>query len=303
MAGDLVKRFRVKNGQDFKLADYDPDDTAGLDLEKSAAKERIAGGVQRLRGLQEKLYAQASWSLLIILQAMDAAGKDSAVEHVMSGVNPQGCEVTAFKVPSQRELRHDFLWRTTAALPERGRIGIFNRSYYEEVLIVRVHPELLGKQGLPPELVTDEVWNERFEDIRAFERHLTRSGTTVLKFFLNVSKNEQRRRFLDRIDDPDKRWKFNLGDLAERQVWDDYMKAYEDAIRQTATKEAPWHVIPADNKWFSRLAIAETIIETLEKMDPAFPKVDAQTLKGMETAREALLAEEGKAGKEKGKKK
>ncbi|MDQ6436588.1 polyphosphate kinase 2 family protein [Mesorhizobium sp. LHD-90] len=287
---DAVKRFRIEDGKDFRLSSIDPGDTLGLDIDKDDAKEMLAAGIKRLRKLQERLYAEGKWSLLIVLQAMDAAGKDSAIEHVMSGINPQGCDVRSFKAPSPAELRHDFLWRTTRALPERGRIGIFNRSYYEEVLVVRVHKNLLAAQMLPPGLVHDEIWQERFEDIRTFENHLARSGTVVLKFFLHVSKEEQKKRFLDRIEDPDKHWKFNAGDVAEREHWDDYMNAYEDMIRHTATETTPWHVVPADSKWFSRLVIATAIVEKLEAIDPKFPEMDAAAIRAMQDARETLTA-------------
>nr|WP_307284598.1 polyphosphate kinase 2 family protein [Labrys wisconsinensis] len=296
MPDEIVKRYRIKDGSKFRLADFDPADTAGLDIDKTEAKEFLAAGVKRLRQLQERLYAEARWSLLVIFQAMDAAGKDSAIEHVMSGVNPQGCQVTSFKVPGPTELRHDFLWRTACALPERGRIGIFNRSYYEEVLVVRVHPELLDKQGLPPALAGKEIWKERLESIRDHERHLVRNGTLVLKFFLNVSRDEQRRRFIERIDAPEKRWKFSLGDVAEAAHWDGYMAAYEDAIRHTATKEAPWYVVPADNKWFTRLVVAAAIDDRLEKLDPTFPAVAPAMLEQMEQVR-ARLAGDSKGGK------
>lgn len=290
---EIVKRFEIREGERFRLADIDPGDTAGLDMDKGDAKDLLAAGVKRLRDLQERLYAEGRWSLLVMFQAMDAAGKDSAIEHVMSGINPQGCSVTAFKVPSLTELRHDFLWRTTCALPERGQIGIFNRSYYEEVLVVRVHNELLAKQGLPAKLVGDDLWEQRFESIRDFERHMARNGTVVLKFFLHVSRDEQRKRFLDRIDEPDKRWKFSLGDVAERQRWADYINAYEGAIRNTATEQAPWHVVPADNKWFTRLVVAATIVNKLEELDPQYPKVDEQALAAMMEARKQLAAEDG----------
>jgi PPK2 family polyphosphate:nucleotide phosphotransferase len=297
LPSEIVRKFRVKDGEGFRLSDYDPADTLGFDIEKEDARALLTLGVKRLRDLQEKLYAQARWSLLIVLQAMDAAGKDSAIEHVMSGINPQGCEVHAFKAPSQTELRHDFLWRHAVALPERGRIGIFNRSYYEEVLVVRVHPALLANQRLSPELVTDDIWRERFDDICAFERHLSRSGTAVLKFFLHVSKDEQRRRFLQRIEEPEKRWKFAPGDLDERQLFDQYMEAYEDMIRHTASKHASWHVVPADHKWFSRLVIVAAIVDQLERLDPKFPAVDEAALKEMEKARQQLLAEDSKASR------
>ena len=291
---EMVKRFRVTDGDDFKLKRFDPGDTCGLALDKNGASELLQTGVKRLRDLQERLFAEKRWSVLIVLQAIDTAGKDGTIEHVMSGVNPQGCEVTSFKAPSSLELRHDFLWRTTCALPERGEIGIFNRSYYEEVLVVRVHEELLRKQGLPPKLIGKHVWRDRFESIRDFEKHLARNGTVVLKFFLNLSKDEQRRRFLSRIDEPDKNWKFDAGDLAERRHWDDYQAAYQDAIASTATKHAPWHVVPADNKWFTRLIVAATIVDRLEKLDPQFPVVDDEARKVMAKARKELLAEDGK---------
>lgn len=291
---EMVKRFRVTDGDDFKLKRFDPGDTCGLALDKNGASELLQTGVKRLRDLQERLFAEKRWSVLIVLQAIDTAGKDGTIEHVMSGVNPQGCEVTSFKAPSSLELRHDFLWRTTCALPERGEIGIFNRSYYEEVLVVRVHEELLRKQGLPPKLIGKHVWRDRFESIRDFEKHLARNGTVVLKFFLNLSKDEQRRRFLSRIDEPDKNWKFEPADLAERKHWDDYQAAYQDAIAETATKHAPWHVVPADNKWFTRLIVAATIVDRLEKLDPQFPVVDDEARKVMAKARKELLAEDGK---------
>jgi len=291
---ELVERFRVAKGDRFRLDRFDPDDTGGLELDKSEARDLLQSGVKRLRDLQERLFAEKRWAILIVLQAIDTAGKDGTIEHVMSGVNPQGCTVTSFKAPSSRELRHDFLWRTTCALPERGEIGIFNRSYYEEVLVVRVHEELLAKQGLPPACTGKTIWSDRFESIRDFERHLTRNGTVILKFFLNLSKDEQRRRFLARIDEPDKNWKFEPGDLAERQHWDDYQRFYADAIANTASEEAPWHVVPANNKWFTRLLVAATIVERLERLDPRFPTVDAEARKAMAAARKALLAEDDK---------
>ncbi|WID98670.1 polyphosphate kinase 2 family protein [Bosea vestrisii] len=290
----LVEHFRVADGADFRLKRFDPADTGGLDLDKDEARELLQSGVKRLRNLQERLFAEKRWSVLIVLQAIDTAGKDGTIEHVMSGVNPQGCEVTSFKAPSSLELRHDFLWRTTCALPERGEIGIFNRSYYEEVLVVRVHEELLAKQGLAPELIGKDIWRERFESIRDFEKHLARNGTVILKFFLNLSKEEQRRRFLARIDEPDKNWKFEPGDLAERKHWDAYQRFYEDAIANTATEHAPWHVVPADNKWFTRLLVAATIVDRLEQLDPQFPAVDAEARKALTKARKELLAEDDK---------
>src|SRR3954462_10257613 len=241
-----LHRFRIDKPDKFRLGDYDPADTCGLDLEKGEAKAMLASGVERLSGLQEKLYAQNQWAVLAILQAMDAAGKDGAIKHVMSGVNPQGCQVHSFKAPSAEELDHDFLWRIAKALPERGRIGIFNRSHYEEVLVVRVHPEFLARQRLPKELMDKDIWDERFKSIRGFEQHLARNGVLILKFFLHVSKEEQRKRFLARLDEPAKRWKFERGDVTERKFWDRYMHAYEEAIRETSQKEAPWYVVPAD---------------------------------------------------------
>lgn len=268
----LVKPYRVKDGKEFRLKDYDPAQTGGVDS-KDEAKQLLEDGVARLAELQDMLYAQDSWALLLIFQAMDAAGKDGAVKHVMSGVNPQGCQVFSFKAPSAEELDHDYLWRTTKCLPERGRIGIFNRSYYEEVLVVRVHPDLLKAQHIPQSLVTKDVWKERFEDIRSFERYLSRNGIVILKFFLNLSKKEQKKRFLARLDQPEKNWKFSAADIHERSFWDDYMDAYEDMIRHTATDHAPWHVIPADNKWFTRIAVAAAIVDKLEELDLAYPAV------------------------------
>jgi PPK2 family polyphosphate:nucleotide phosphotransferase len=288
---DYVSRYRVEEGAGFRLADFDPGDTADLVIDKKEAKDLLQEDVKALAEWQEKLYADDRWSLLLIFQAMDAAGKDSAIEHVMSGVNPQGCQVHSFKAPSAQELDHDFLWRTTKALPERGRIGIFNRSYYEELLVVRVHPRILQGQKLPPTLVTDRMWQERFESIRDFERHLARNGTTILKFFLNVSKEKQRERFLDRIEEPGKRWKFSLGDVEERALWGRYMECYEDMIRNTATGDAPWHVVPADNKWFTRLVVARTIVERLKGLNPQFPKVEGAALEALMRAKEALEGE------------
>ena len=288
---DILERFRVTGGGKFRLADIDPGDVCRLDVEKEGAKEALAAGVARLRDLQERLYAQGRWSVLIILQALDAAGKDGTIEHVMSGINPQGCEVTSFKQPSATELRHDFLWRGTRALPERGRIGIFNRSYYEEVLVARVHRSALDQELLPPALVTGRIWKERFESIRDFERHLARNGVAILKFFLHISKEEQRRRLLARIEEPSKHWKFSASDLAERDYWDDYMRAYEKAIRHTATKAAPWHVVPADHKWFAHLFVAAAIVEKIRSLDPRYPEVGEDRLADMEQARRRLLHE------------
>jgi len=287
----LAGRYKVTDGKKFRLSDYDPRDDGGLDINKGEAKERLEQDVKSLSDLQEKLYAQDRWSVLLIFQAMDAAGKDSAIEHVMSGINPQGCQVHSFKTPTAIEQDHDFMWRTSCALPERGRIGVFNRSYYEEVLIVRVHPEILGKQRLPQSLVTKNIWDERFEDIRSFERYLARNGTLILKFFLNVSKDEQKKRFLDRIDQPEKRWKFNAGDVAERMLWDKYMDAYEDAIRNTASDHAPWYVVPADKKWYTRLVVAAAIDEAMQGLDLQFPKVDGAGLEELKRAREILVKE------------
>jgi len=287
----LVKRFRVADGKGFKLSDYDPRDTANLDIGKQEAKERLENDIKSLNELQERLYAQDRWSVLLIFQAMDAAGKDSAIEHVMSGINPQGCQVHSFKAPTVIELDHDYMWRTTCALPERGRIGVFNRSYYEEVLVVRVRKEILAKQRLPQELVTDKIWSERFEDIRAFERYMARNGTLILKFFLYVSKDEQKKRFLERIDEPEKRWKFNPGDVEERKYWKDYMSAYEDAIRNTAAPHAPWYVVPADRKWFTRLVVAAAIDEAMQGLGLQFPKVDKAALETMMQSRETLAKE------------
>ena len=285
----MVKRFRVHKPDNFRLSEIDPADTCGLDLEKAEAKAMLANGVERLANLQEKLYAQNRWAVLAVFQAMDAAGKDGAIKHVMSGVNPQGCQVHAFKAPSHEELDHDFLWRIAKALPERGRIGIFNRSHYEEVLVARVHPEILARQRLST--AGKDIWDERFKSIRAFERHLARNGTLILKFFLHVSKEEQRQRFLARLEEPGKRWKFEMGDVAERKLWDKYMHAYEDAIRHTSRPEAPWYVVPADNKWFSRLIIAEAMVEAMENLKLEFPRIEGPALKELQKVRRALLAE------------
>jgi len=289
-AKELARRYRIDEPKRFRLDDVDPNDTAGLAL-KDRAKELLGQGVERLRELQEKLYAQDRWSVLLIFQAMDAAGKDGTIEHVMSGVNPQGCEVHSFKAPSAEELDHDFMWRTTCRLPERGRIGIFNRSYYEEVLVARVHPEILGRQKIPAEFKTKKVWKERFEDINAFERYLARNGTLIRKFFLHLSKGEQKRRFLSRLDEPSKNWKFSLADAKERGFWKDYMEAYEDVIRHTSTPWAPWHVVPADNKWFTRLAVAAAVVDGMQSIDLHFPRVDDAQRAELAKARAALMAE------------
>ncbi len=294
-AKSLAKSFRVEDGKKFRLKDFDPDETLGLEHEegiKDRAANLLQQGVDILAEMQEKLYAQDRWALLLIFQAMDAAGKDGAIKHVMSGVNPQGCQVFNFKAPSPEELDHDFLWRTSKCLPERGRIGIFNRSYYEELLVVRVHKELLAGQKLPSSLVTKKIWKERFEDINAYERYLNRNGIAICKFFLNVSRGEQKKRFLERLDNPDKNWKFSVADAQERGHWDDYMEAYEDLIRNTATDYAPWYVVPADNKWFSRLVVAAGIIEALDGLKLAFPKVDEEKRKELTAAR--LILEEEK---------
>jgi PPK2 family polyphosphate:nucleotide phosphotransferase len=288
-ADKLANTYRVDSGKHFRLKDFDPADT-GHWRSKEHADEALQKGILRTAELQDKLFAQNNWSLLLIFQAMDAAGKDGAVKHVMSGVNPQGCQVYSFKAPSEIELQHDFLWRTTRDLPERGHIGIFNRSYYEEVLIVRVHPEILKSQRTPSSLVGKNIWEERFEDIRCFERHMTRSGTVIRKFFLHVSKKEQKRRFLARLEEPEKNWKFSAGDIHERKYWDEYQAAYEDMIGNTATKHAPWYVVPADNKWFTRLVISTVTVDALESLDLAYPKVDDAKRKELEAAKKILLS-------------
>ena len=287
---DLAKAFRVTDGKQFRLKDWDPGDTRGF-KSREKAQEALTQGIARLREDQDKLYAQDRWALLLIFQAMDAAGKDSTIKHVMSGVNPQGCQVSSFKAPSAEELDHDYMWRTTRRLPERGQIGIFNRSYYEEVLVVRVHPEILAKQRLPEKLVAKNIWKERYEDINAFERYLTRNGTVIRKFYLHVSKEEQKQRFLERLTEPEKNWKFSLQDVKEREHWDAYMQAYEDMIRSTSTEAAPWYVVPADHKWFTRVVVAEVIADTLESLNLTYPKVDAEKKKEIETARTLLKAE------------
>jgi PPK2 family polyphosphate:nucleotide phosphotransferase len=295
---DLIRRahkfsapFRITHGSKFRLKDVDPNDTLHLKSEdKPRAKEALATGVQTLANLQDKLYAQDRWALLLIFQAMDAAGKDGAIKHVMSGINPQGCQVFSFKSPSSEDLDHDYLWRCMKCLPNRGNIGIFNRSYYEETLVVRVHPEFLDGQRIPIQLVTKHIWKERFQDIRNFERYLFRNGIVVLKFFLHVSRKEQKRRFLERIDNPGRNWKFSPADLRERGFWDDYMDAYEDMIRHTAAPEAPWYVVPADNKWFTRLVVASAVIDTLDSLDLKYPRLSTDKLKGLAGAKRALLS-------------
>ncbi len=286
---EFVRPFRVADPKDFRLKHFGTAEKGGLDKEQ--AQKILDANRERMHELQERLYAEDRWSVLLIFQGMDAAGKDSAIEHVMHGINPQGCDVHAFKVPSSKELDHDFLWRSTVALPERGRIGIFNRSYYEELIVVRVHPEILAKQRIPSRLVTKNIWRERFEDISAFERYLSRNGTLVLKFFLNVSKEEQRQRFLERLEEPAKWWKFSMGDVGERGLWDKYQAAWQDAIHNTATAHAPWHVVPADHKWFARVVISSTIVQALEKLDPKFPHVDKKASPEYERVRRALVAE------------
>jgi PPK2 family polyphosphate:nucleotide phosphotransferase len=282
----FVAPFRVDGTREFHLKSYKTAERGGLDKEKG--EKIIEANRKRLNDFQERLYAQDRWSVLLIFQGMDAAGKDSAIKSVFDGVNPQGCEVTSFKQPSTRELDHDFMWRSTVALPERGRIGIFNRSYYEECLVVRVHPETLAKQKLPPKLVTRNIWRERFEDISAFERYLARNGTVVLKFFLNVSKQEQRERFLDRLDEPAKNWKFSMADINERALWAKYQAAYQDMVAHTASSAAPWIVVPADHKWFARVVIGSAIVSALDALDLQFPKVGAATLAEFKQVREAL---------------
>jgi PPK2 family polyphosphate:nucleotide phosphotransferase len=283
----LADAFQVRHADSFRLKDYDPGDTRGI-RSKEKANQLLHQSAQVLCDLQEKLYAQDRWAVLLVVQAMDAAGKDSLIKHVMSGVNPQGCEVTSFKQPSAEELNHDYLWRAARRLPERGHIGVFNRSYYEEVLVVRIHQEFLEKQHLPRELVTKKIWRQRFEDIRNFEQYLTRNGVVIRKFFLHVSKEEQKLRFMARLDEPEKNWKFSDADVHERRYWDDYMNAYEDMIRHTSTPDAPWYVVPADHKWFTHIAVSSAIIQTLEDMDLQFPKVDKERRKQLEEAKQAL---------------
>ena len=286
-----VDPFRITKGKGFQLRNFDPADTRGLALDKGEAAEILQRGTEWLAEEQDMLYAQDRWSLLLLFQAMDAAGKDGTIKHVMSGVNPQGCQVFSFKQPSQEELNHDFLWRYAKSLPERGRIGIFNRSYYEEVLVVRVHEHILERQNLPAPLVSKRIWDERLSDIAHFEDYLTRQGTVILKFFLHLSRKEQKKRFMERLDRPDKHWKFSASDVHERRFWDDYMHAFQEAIRGTASKHAPWYVVPADNKWFTRLIVAAAIVEAVERLDLTYPKVDAQKKKELQTMRAALARE------------
>ena len=291
-AHKLVERYRVTDGKKFRLKDCDPGDTAWLKKsDKPRAQEALKTGVQALAELQDMLYAQDRWGVLLVFQAMDAAGKDGAIKHVMSGVNPQGCHVTSFKAPSAEELDHDYLWRCARALPERGRIGIFNRSYYEEVLVVKVHPELLGRQKLPAARVGKRLWKDRYRDIRAWERYLDNNGLVIRKFFLHVSREEQKKRFLERIDEPEKNWKFEAGDVRERGHWDAYMDAYEAAIRETATPACPWYVVPADNKWFTRVVVAAVVADTLASLGLHYPRVSAEKLEELVACRKALSAE------------
>jgi PPK2 family polyphosphate:nucleotide phosphotransferase len=286
----LAADFRVTKGGRFRLKDFDPAELLEYTTEeKPRAKEALANGVLALAELQDMLYAQDRWGVLLIFQAMDAAGKDGAIKHVMSGVNPQGCQVYSFKAPSAEELDHDWIWRCMKSLPERGRIGIFNRSYYEETLVTRVHPEFLARQKIPPELVTKKIWDERFQDIRAFERYLARNGIVTCKFFLNVSKKEQKRRFLERLENPEKNWKFSANDAKEREHWRDYMEAYEETIRNTATRESPWYVVPADNKWFTRVVVAAVIVETLASLGLKYPEVSDEKRKEFAATKRALL--------------
>ena len=293
----LIEPFVIRKGRKFRLKDIDPGDTGGLDPDKSLANELLQEGVGRLRDLQEKLYAQNVWGVLLIFQALDAAGKGGAVEHVMSGVNPAGVQVFSFKAPSAEERDHDFMWRNFTRLPERGRIGIFDRSYYEEVLIVRVHPEILESQKIPPPLVSKRIWTERFEDICSFERYFSRQGYVIRKFFLHISQKEQLQRFRKRLDEPEKNWKFNLGDLEARERWDDYMDAYEDLIRHTATPYAPWVVVPANKKWFARLVVAATVIDALEELNLQFPKLDGRQLRELDQGRKLLEKAVSRKGK------
>jgi PPK2 family polyphosphate:nucleotide phosphotransferase len=286
-----VQPFRITKGEGFQLKNYDPGDTCGLKLDKGEASELLQQVSEWLSQEQDMLYAQDRWSLLLVFQAMDAAGKDGTIKHVMSGVNPQGCQVFSFKQPSQEDLSHDFIWRYSKCLPERGRIGIFNRSYYEEVLIVRVHEDILKQQKMPQPLVGKRIWDERLADIAHFEDYLTRQGVVILKFFLHVSREEQKKRFMKRLDTPEKNWKFSASDVHERKFWGDYMRAYEEAIRATASKHAPWFVVPADNKWFTRLAVAAAIVEAVEQLDLTYPKVDAEKKKQLATMRAALARE------------
>jgi PPK2 family polyphosphate:nucleotide phosphotransferase len=284
----LAKSYRIDDGKHFRLQDVNPSDTGKWNSEE-VAKEKLQKDIARMADLQAMLFAQGRWALLLIFQALDAAGKDGTIKHVMSGVNPEGCQVYSFKAPSDAELQHDFLWRTTRNLPESGHIGIFNRSYYEEVLVVRVHPKVLESEKIPPSLVTKDIWEERFEDIRCFERHMARNGTVIRKFFLHLSKKEQKRRFLARLDEPNKHWKFSAADIHEREYWDQYQHVYEQMIRHTATKNAPWYVVPADNKWFAHLVVAAAIVEALDDLGLDYPKIDAAKRKEIQASRRLLL--------------
>jgi PPK2 family polyphosphate:nucleotide phosphotransferase len=285
----LLKRYRIEQGKHFRLADHDPADTHGLKSElKPQAKQLLADGVKKLSDLQDVLAAQDRWGLLLIFQAMDAAGKDGTIKHVMSGVNPQGVEVWSFKAPSAEEVRHGYLWRTSKCVPARGKIGIFNRSYYEEVLVVRVHPQILESEKLPKSLVSKHIWQERFEDINNYERYAVRNGILVVKFFLHLSRDEQKRRFLERLDNPEKNWKFSSSDVKERECWDAYQEAYEDMIRHTANKYAPWYVVPADNKWFTRLVVIHAVVDTLKSMKLKYPSVSGPEKAALEQARKQL---------------
>jgi PPK2 family polyphosphate:nucleotide phosphotransferase len=287
----ILRRTRIDHPEKFRLADCDTAHTHGIDFDKEAAKQHLADDVERLRDLQERLYAEDRWAVLVILQGMDASGKDGIIKHVMAGINPQGCEVHSFKQPSAEELDHDFLWRCAQRLPARGRIGIFNRSYYEEVLVARVHPEILAHEKLPGATVTPRIWQQRFDDIRAFERTLAHNGTLVLKFFLHICREEQRERFLARIEEPAKRWKFSMNDVTERRRWDRYMDAYEEMVRATSHAEGRWYVVPADHKPFARLVVAGAVVDALDRLDLAFPKVAGAALRRLNQARKALLAE------------
>ncbi len=292
VARKLSRPYRIDNGRKFRLKDFDPRDTGDLDSEdKPQAQEGLATGRDALAELQDMLYAQNRWAVLLVFQAMDAAGKDGAIKHVMSGVNPQGCQVYSFKAPSSEELDHDYMWRCAKSLPERGRIGIFNRSYYEEVLVVKVHPEYLAGQNLPPKLVGSRLWDNRYQDINAFERYLSRNGVLIRKFFLNVSRDEQKRRFLERIDEPEKHWKFSAADARERGHWNEYMDAYQTMIRETSTPDAPWYVVPADNKWYTRIVVASAIVDALSSLGLRYPKVDREKLAELAAAKKVLLAE------------
>jgi PPK2 family polyphosphate:nucleotide phosphotransferase len=287
---DLSKAYRVENGRKFRLQDFDTADTGGVS--KKHAEKELPRGLERMIDLQDKLYAQDRWAILVILQAMDAAGKDGVISHVMSGVNPQGCQVYSFKQPSAEELNHDFVWRSNKCIPERGRIGIFNRSYYEEVLVVRVHKELLERERMPPSLVTKNIWNERFADINAYEQYLSHNGIVIRKFFLNLSKEEQKQRFLSRLDEPAKNWKFSTADITERERWNEYMAAYEEMIQHTSTPHAPWYVVPADKKWYTRLVVSSAIVDALEELNLRYPTVGAAQRKELKAAR-TLLEHEG----------